>query len=475
MQSSTRLFLSLAFLGALATALAVVGMFAAGRAYVQNEALAASEHWAEVVRTRMTALKPLLRGAKLSAEDRRILQFAAETGNVMRFKIFDATGKIVHASRKKDIGKRSEESYFYDRVALGHKMVKIGDLFNNDRLIGESYIPIMENGKFLGALEVYVDVTAAMARFRRVSSFAALALVLVLAMTGAAQFFFIWRHLQRRRAAERRKDLARVKAEQANQSKSSFLAHMSHELRTPLNAIMGFSEVLKDAMFGPNIDERYKQYAGYIHRSGAHLLSLINDLLDLSKIEAGHYELHEEDIELPKALGNCVEIMREQAEREGLELRLELAADLPLLHADLRSLDQILLNLISNAVKFTPRGGHITIGAGLDAKRGLTISVADTGIGIAEEDIAKVMEPFAQVAEHGPKSKKEGTGLGLALTRYLAELHGGSVRLESEVERGTTVFVYFPSERMGKGTPAPAPEEAVDSGSATLAEARKSA
>ncbi len=474
MQSSTRLFLSLAFLGALATALVVVGLLAAGRAYVENESLAQAEHWAKILRTRMKAFNPLLRGVPLSAEDSRILDFAAETSNILRFKIFDARGKVVHASRKTDIGSSTEEMYFYKRVALGKKLVKVGEVYKNNRLIGEAYIPIMENGRFLGAVEVYIDVTAAMGRFQRLSGIAALVLVLVLAMAGAAQFFFIWRHLQRRRVAERRHDLARTKAEQANQAKSNFLAHMSHELRTPLNAIMGFSEVLKDAMFGPNIDARYREYADFIHRSGAHLLSLINDLLDLSKIEAGHYELHEEDIELPKALGNCMEIMRAQADREGLGLHLEIPPDIPVLHADLRSLDQILLNLISNAVKFTPRGGRITIGAGLDAERGLTIRVADTGIGIAEDNIAKAMEPFGQVAEHGSHAKKEGTGLGLALTRYLAELHGGSVRLESEVGRGTTVYVYFPGERVGgKGEkPAtPKPRKSAGCGAAALAAA----
>ena len=475
MQSSTRLFLSLAFLGVLATALAVVAMFVAGRAYVENESLAAAEHWADVVRTRMTGFKPLLRGAALSTEDRRILEFAAETSHITRFKIYDAKGKVVYGSRKKDIGKLSDESYFYDRVALGHKIVKVGELFKDDRLIGETYIPIMENGKFLGAVEVYIDVTATMARFQRLSNFAALALVLVLVLTGAAQFFFIWRHLQRRRAAERRHDLARTRAEQANQAKSSFLAHMSHELRTPLNAIMGFSEVLKEAMFGPNIDDRYKQYAGFIHRSGNHLLSLINDLLDLSKIEAGHYELHEEDIDLQKALENCIELMRVQANRKGLDLRLIVPADIPVLHADLRSLDQILFNLISNAVKFTPQGGNITVDAGLNAERGLTIRVADTGIGIAKDAIAKAMEPFGQVAEHGSQAKKEGTGLGLALTRYLAELHGGSVRLESEVGRGTTVYVCFPSARLGSKKIVQAQGKAADSSPAALAAARESA
>ena len=475
MQSATKLFISLAFLGALATALAVVGMLAAGRAYVQNESLAAAEHWADVVRTRMMSFKPLLRGAALSAEDRRVLQFAAETNNVIRFKVFSAKGKVVYGSHKKDIGKRADEKYFYDQVALGHKWVKVVDLYKNNRLIGEAYIPIMENGEFLGAVEIYIDVTAAMARFQKLSNLAAFAIVIVLVMTGAAQFYFILRHLQRRRIIERKHDLARTKAEQANQAKTSFLAHMSHELRTPLNAIMGFSEVIKDAMFGANIDDRYKQYAGYIHRSGTHLLSLINDLLDLSKIEAGRYELHEEDIELPKALGNCIELMRTQAEREGISLLLEVPDDIPLLYADHRSLDQILLNLISNAVKFTPKGGNITIAAALDAEEGMTIKVADTGIGIAAEYIHKAMEPFGQVSENGPHAKKEGTGLGLALTRYLAELHGGDVRIESEMHKGTSVLVRFPSERVGNSTAAQKARKTAGCGAATLATARESA
>jgi signal transduction histidine kinase len=229
--------------------------------------------------------------------------------------------------------------------------------------------------------------------------------------------------------------------EVANKHKSDFLANMSHELRTPLNAIIGFSEALMDRMFG-EINEKQAEYLKDIHDSGRHLLSLINDILDLSKIEAGRMELAVSTFHLPTALSNAMTLIRERAQRHGIELGLEVDQRLGELQADERKFKQIMLNLLSNAVKFTPDGGKVDVSARkVDGK--IEVAVRDTGIGIAAEDHAAVFEEFKQVGRDQMR-KAEGTGLGLALTRRFVELHGGAIRLESTPGKGSTFTVSLP-------------------------------
>ncbi|HXZ93869.1 MAG TPA: GAF domain-containing protein [Burkholderiales bacterium] len=227
----------------------------------------------------------------------------------------------------------------------------------------------------------------------------------------------------------------------ANQHKSDFLANMSHELRTPLNAIIGFSEVLLEKMFG-ELNAKQLDYLNDIHGSGKHLLALINDVLDLSKIEAGRMELELSQFNLPAALANALTLVRERAQRHGIALSLEVDPRLGEIRADERKCKQILLNLLSNAVKFTPDGGRVAVSARLDTDKA-EISVADTGIGIAREDHETVFEEFRQVGRDYTK-KAEGTGLGLALARRFVELHGGTIRLESEPGKGSTFTFTLP-------------------------------
>ncbi len=227
----------------------------------------------------------------------------------------------------------------------------------------------------------------------------------------------------------------------ANQHKSDFLANMSHELRTPLNAIIGFSEVLQEKMFG-ELNEKQLDYLNDIHSSGKHLLALINDVLDLSKIEAGRMELELSKFDLPAALANALTLVRERAQRHGIALSLEVDPRLGEVQADERKCKQILLNLLSNAVKFTPDGGRVALSARLDTDKA-EISVADTGIGIAREDQQTVFEEFRQVGRDYTK-KAEGTGLGLALAKRFVELHGGAIRLESEPGKGSTFTFTLP-------------------------------
>jgi len=229
--------------------------------------------------------------------------------------------------------------------------------------------------------------------------------------------------------------------EVANKHKSDFLANMSHELRTPLNAIIGFSEALMDRMFG-EVNEKQADYLKDIHESGRHLLSLINDILDLSKIEAGRMDLEISSFDLPTALSNAMTLIRERAQRHGIELGLEVDQRLGEFAADERKFKQIMLNLLSNAVKFTPDGGRVDVCAKMDTDK-IEIAVKDTGIGIAPEDQGAVFEEFKQVGRDQMR-KAEGTGLGLALTRRFVELHGGAIRLESTPGKGSTFTVSLP-------------------------------
>jgi signal transduction histidine kinase len=240
--------------------------------------------------------------------------------------------------------------------------------------------------------------------------------------------------------------VALTKADQANRAKSAFLAAMSHELRTPLNAIIGFSEIMNVQAFGPIGDTHYKEYAHDIHRSGKHLLALINDILDLSRLDAGKEELREEPVQIAGLVEDCLRMIEKQAGDGGLHLTVAVAANLPRVLADERRLKQVMINLLSNAVKFTTEGGEVIVRAEHGAD-GIRIAVEDTGIGIAPDDMARAFENFGQIdstiARH-----HQGAGLGLPLARQLVELHGGTLTLESVVSVGTIATVFLPAARV---------------------------
>ena len=229
--------------------------------------------------------------------------------------------------------------------------------------------------------------------------------------------------------------------EVASRHKSEFMANMSHELRTPLNAIIGFSEVLNERMFG-ELNEKQDEYLKDIHASGQHLLSLINDILDLSKVEAGRMELELTDFDLPAAMDNAVTLVRERASRKGITARIVVGELVGMIQGDERKIRQVLLNLLSNAIKFTPEGGRIEVGAVMD-EGAVEVSVSDTGVGIAPEDHEAVFEEFRQVGASA--AKQEGTGLGLALCRKFIELHGGTIRVESAIGAGSTFTFRLPT------------------------------
>jgi two-component system, cell cycle sensor histidine kinase PleC len=242
-------------------------------------------------------------------------------------------------------------------------------------------------------------------------------------------------------------DEARRRAEAANISKSRFLAQMSHELRTPLNAILGFSEVMKTEVFGEHTVPAYKEYSADIHNSGVHLLGLINEILDLSRIEAGRYELNEESVSLAGVVEDCHHLLKLRASNRGITIHEMFEVDLPRLWADERAVRQICLNLLSNAIKFTPQEGEIWLKVGWTASGGQYMSVTDTGPGIPEEEIPIVLASFGQ-GSNSIKSAEQGAGLGLPIAKSLVDLHGGTFTLRSKLRIGTEVLVTFPPERV---------------------------
>jgi signal transduction histidine kinase len=249
-----------------------------------------------------------------------------------------------------------------------------------------------------------------------------------------------------REAAYESLRLAKDAAEAASRAKSGFLATVSHELRTPLNAIIGFSELMERQVLGPIGNEKYRSYVADIHQCGMHLLNIINDILDLSKAEAGKLELSEDVFDLRDTIRSVRQLIGTRIADGGLSASVELPADLPLLRADERKTKQVLLNLVNNAVKFTPSGGHIEIAGRFDPGKGVRVTVSDTGVGIAPADLARVLEPFEQVGSLSSRTR-QGTGLGLPLVKAIMERHGGTIEITSEVGVGTRVSVNFPPRR----------------------------
>jgi signal transduction histidine kinase len=356
---------------------------------------------------------------------------------------------LVEAAKANDVSPRSywrsiqSEQIFrtiYPAVAKHESCVECHNSELNGRL------PWRLND-IMGAFVFDVSADRDLAHVRRETVLFALGVFVVAVVAGLTVFWLQYkRHtadvlaaklLERERVANDAKEAA----EAANRAKSEFLALMSHELRTPLNAINGFSQLIVQQILGP-VDERYREYAEDIHRSGNHLLTVIGDILEIAKAESGRLQLYKEETTLEDIIGPCVRTIAVRAHASGIELIQHVKSDSRLI-GDTTKLRQVILNLLSNAVKFTPGGGRVVITANVARDGGATIEVVDSGIGIAAQDIPRIMSPFEQV-ESQVARRREGTGLGLPLAKLLVELHGGSLLIESALGRGTRVLVSLP-------------------------------
>ena len=359
------------------------------------------------------------------------------------------------SERFREFQRVTEETDFHPGIGLPGRTLAAGKpVWTIDLTITDDAkfprLPIARRCSLRGGIAFPVhsgsDIVAVLEFFSRIPREPSEKLLNLLAQVGRQLGLAIERRRAEDRLRDRAAELARARdaADAANNAKSAFLASMSHELRTPLNAIIGFSEMIRDALIGP-VEPRYRDYASDIYGAGRHLQEIIDHVFDMSKVESGSLELHDDVVSLGDTVEMCRQLMATAAERAGVELSVDLPDALPLLRADAARIRQILLNLLSNAVKFTPAGGRVGVAAAIEAD-GIVVTVADTGIGMTPEDIAIAFEPFRQVDDVLSR-RYEGTGLGLPLARALAELHGGRLEIESTPGLSTTVRLWLPRER----------------------------
>ncbi len=381
----------------------------------------------------MAALNRLLRRvSKVHSEELAMMVTMVENSNE-GFVVYDGRGEVVYANRA-----------CLEFCAVGHmrdlQAQGLPRFERSDRSGTETVTEIAASGLFAGeailrdrddkALPCFIDISRGEDEDGDVIRYYA-------SITDITDLSQTRQHLEQKN----------LELEAADLAKSQFLANMSHELRTPLNAIMGFSEVIKDEMFGQVGLRQYVEYAIDIHNSGAHLLEIINDILDLSKVEAGKFELSEEEVDLREVIAAVGNLVKARSDEKDITLETIVPDPAPRLYADKRALKQMLLNLLSNAIKFTPKGGHVTIIGTIAGDNEVLLAVNDNGIGIDQNDIKTVMSPFGQV--DSPLAREhQGTGLGLPLAKAMIELHGGTLTLDSEVDRGTTVTIRFPPSRL---------------------------
>src|SRR4029078_5742887 len=339
-------------------------------------------------------------------------------------------------------GNRSAQALF------GYDAGELGDLSLSDLLVPESHRPVLEHLERLSRRDGVALLGAGYEAIGRGRQRGLVPLHITIGrIEDGEKLCVVLRDITAWKRSEEELINAKRAAEKASTAKSEFLAKISHEIRTPLNAIIGFSEVMMDERFGPIGNERYRQYLNDIHASGGHLISLLNDLVDLSKIEAGKLDLTFVSVSLNDLTQQCVAIMQQQASREHVIVRTSLSASLPRIVADARSVRQIALNLLSNSIKFTGAGGQVIVSTALTDDQEVVLRVRDTGTGMSEKDLETALEPFRQVATvaHWGSS---GTGLGLPIIKALVEANHARFRIASEVGSGTLVEVSFPTTRV---------------------------
>jgi len=424
---------------------------------VIEQAERTSTAWASYIGNRMSRIEDIAKGASLNDEEQRFLDGVRGFGDIFRFKLFDTKGRIrlisddLHTDLANNPTVGEDNWKALSVVESGEPYSELEDgRLKPDRpdVYAETYVPVWRNDRMVAVAEVYMDRTAETAALHAgFLTFGWRAAGLILLALSLPAGLAAWAALQLRRQ-NHVLNIERNRAREAERAKGRFLAHMSHEFRTPLNSIQGLTQVLLRGDLGPLDNPKHREYVQDIYDSGDHLLSLVNDVLDLSKIDFGKYELTESDFDIGKCVHAALQVVKgwEAANALSLEVRgLETGL---FVHADRRAIYQSALNLLSNAVKFTRPGGRIDLSVALNDAGECTITVADTGIGIAERDLARIFEPFSQRGNHEYVASRRGTGLGLALVKSLIDLHGGRVSLESATGVGTTACIHLPQTRV---------------------------
>lgn len=424
---------------------------------VIEQAERTSVAWAGYIGNRMSRIEEIANGAVLSDEEQQFLHGVRAFGDIFRFKLFDTKGRIrlisddlnTDLANNPTVGEDNwkalsvvESGEPYSELEDGRRKPDRPDVY------AETYVPVWRNDRMVAVAEVYMDRTAESAALRagflsfgwRAAGLAMLALSLPAGLAA-------WTAVQLRRQ-NRILNIERNRAREAERTKGRFLAHMSHEFRTPLNSIQGLTQVLLRGDLGPLENPKHREYVQDVYESGEHLLSLVNDVLDLSKIDFGKYDLTESDFDIGKCVNAALQVVKGWEASAPLTLAVHGLETGLFINADRRAIYQSVLNLLSNAVKFTPPGGTIDLSVELDDDGDCVVTVADTGIGIPERDQARIFEPFSQRGTQEYVAARRGTGLGLALVKSLVELHGGRVSLTSAPGAGTTVRIHLPKSRV---------------------------
>ncbi len=418
--------------------------------------------WANYVNTSITNIEAIANGEKPDALAQNYLINTQKYGEIFNMKIFNRLGQLrltADYMRAQPIVTGSDTDRDPNAVRVIATGITYTEIHSGTNSPGsplvyvESYVPIIRNGTIVGVSEIYVDKTNTSTLIKEnfvVFGFIIAGLTLLVLLVPMWSLRLLAQELK-----ARNHDLnqERARAVDAENAKSTFLAHMSHELRTPLNAIHGLSEMMVRGDLGPMVHAKYYEYSKDIHDSAIHLLKLVNDILDLSKIDAGKFELDETRVDISEEIQSALRIVSAWSIAENLKISSDVADRSFYAWADKRAIKQILLNLLSNAVKFTPTGGTIKVRVQLDDQGNCVISVKDTGYGIAGAHLDKITEPFNQLRRPA-NLHQEGTGLGLSLVKSMIELHGGTLEIESQENVGTLVTVMIPASRMEHEIPA---------------------
>ena len=409
------------------------------------------------------ALRPeQIRRHPLSALLREEVLALIEGTGVLKMKLYATNGLIVFSTNAEEIGRRyggspgfqaAREGRAASEIARANSFASLTGILRDRVLLG-AYLPISVDGRIVGIVEQYHDITTSFtSRFTSPSTLVAILLIaVVLTVVFTFQLWMVRRaeiRIDRQYRHNNALERGIERAEAANKAKTEFLANMSHELRTPLNAIIGFSELIHTEKMGPVGSPRYREYAQDINNSGQHLLHVINEILDISKVESGTMVTRLQEIDIVATVGQVLHIVRNGGAADGIALVMSHPDHIPAFVSDEGKIQQILLNILSNSVKFTPHGGEVKIDLAVssDAKW-LDISVTDTGIGIREEDVPTALSPFGQI--DSPMAREhQGTGLGLPLSVRLTELLGGKFSLESRLQAGTRVSIRLPLKTPG--------------------------